>query len=225
MPSKNLMKALVAVAVLAGPLGAGCVKEGDPSPAYSQAQATFNALYGRELEEAYLLPEMAEVETLLESVPKDSGDHQRAAEQLKRIRSGRERVQAQKADRQAELAAALAPSADFEFSGTEEEGAGPAGGEVDAGVSVPVEGMALAEFNAQFGTCFTSGEPVLLNNQGMRPTWTLKDQASCREQFAGFEEKILVGQDDAIFAIADKSKVEIRVVDGGVPPGEPATGK
>ncbi|MGA9525086.1 MAG: hypothetical protein WBV82_26740 [Myxococcaceae bacterium] len=219
MPSKN-MKAVVAVALLAGGLGVGCVEEGEPSPAYSQAQKDFNALYGREMEEAYLLPEMAEIEKLLESVPKESSDHQRAAEQLKRIRSGQERVQAQKAEREAELSAALAPSKDFEFSGAKEEA--PAAAAVDAGVAVPVEGMKLAEFNARFGTCFASGKPVLLNNQGMRPTWSLMDQPDCREKFSGFADKILVGQDDALYVIADKSKVEIRVVDGGVPPVGPA---
>jgi hypothetical protein len=221
MPSKISSPKLVVLTLLAGSLVAGCVEEGEPSPAYTQAQEAFSELYGRELEDAYVSPEMAEVEKLLESVPKDSSDHQRAAEQLKRIRSGRERVEAQKAEREAELAAALAPSKDFEFSDTPVESSAASAGSAaskdaaDAGAAVPVEGMKLAEFNARFSTCFASGKEVLLNNQGMRPTWTLKDQPNCREQFPGFAEKILVGQDDSIFVITDKSKVELRVVDGG----------
>ncbi len=212
MPSK--IQSLFA-AVLVGSLLTGCMKEGDPSPAYTEAQEAFSALYGRELEDAYVSPAMAEIEKQLESVPKDSSDHQRAQEQLKRIRSGRERVEAARADREAELAAALKPSKDFEFSDRTAEALAAKAEPVDAGAEAPVEGMKLSEFNARFGTCFVSGEPVLLNNQGMRPTWTLKDQPDCRTQFAGFAEKILVGQDDVIFAIADKSKVQVRVVDGG----------
>ena len=48
----------------------GCPKQGDPSPAYAEATKDFNALYGRHVEEAYTMPEMAAIEAKLESVPR-----------------------------------------------------------------------------------------------------------------------------------------------------------
>jgi hypothetical protein len=195
---------------------AGCVNQGEPSPVFREAQAEFNALYGREVEDAYLSPELPAIEKKLESVPDKSSDKARADELLKRIRSGRERVESNRAERQAEIAAALKPSADFAFTQTEQEQRAKAE-PVDAGSAVPAPGMALKEFNARFGDCFGAGEAVLVNNQGLRPTWTLKELPPCRKQFAGFEQKILVGEDEKILAIVDKSRLQVRTVDAGNP--------
>jgi hypothetical protein len=204
-------------AALALSLLAGCMNRGEPSPVFREAQDEFNALYGREVEDSYLSPELPPIEKKLESVPASSSDKARAEELLRRIRSGRERVEANRAEREAEIVAALKPTADFAFSQTEEEQHAKAE-PVDAGAAVPVEGMALKEFNARFGDCFGSGESVMVNKQGMRPTWALKELPPCRKQFSGFEQKILVGEDEKILAIVDRSRLTVRTVDAGTPP-------
>jgi hypothetical protein len=199
---------------------AGCLRKGEPSADYREGRARFTELYGRELEDAYLHPEMAEVEAQLEAVPKESSDSQRAEELLRRIRSGRERVSSLRQEREEELAAALAPTIDpgatAEPSAPPEPPAQDEAAEPDAGAPEPVDGMSVEELIARFSACFAAGEQVLVEGEGLRPTWALRPTAPCQARFARLQDKLLIADEGGVLLIVERSRLEIQPADGGV---------
>lgn len=192
----------------------GCQRQGPPSPEYLEASREFSALYGRHLEDAYLLPQMAPIEAKLEQVPPESEHANEAKALLQRIRSGRERVQGQRAEREELARRALEPppAGTFRPSTDEPEAPSkpPAKQAPDAGSEQPVEGMPMAELTRRFGDCFLPGEPVTVEGRGERPTWKLRDTLFCRQQHPGFDERIVVEEAGAVLTIADRSQLQLR---------------
>jgi hypothetical protein len=203
---------------------AGCSRSGGPSPEYAQAREEFNALYGRLLDDAYVSPQMATVEAKLERVPEQSEDHSRAQELLQRIRSERERIQMQIAEREAAVKGAVQATDDFQFARAGEEDAGaPDAGARDAGTSdQPAAGMPLAELRRRFGMCFDPGTELELPGKGNRPTFVLRNMAVCRERHPGFDRRLVVAEGDRVLFIADQKDVEIVGGDAGVSPSQNA---
>lgn len=192
-----------------------CPKGGQPSPEYEQARARFNVLYGEKLEDAYLDPEMAAIEQQLEAVPQESSDHQVAQELLKRIRSGRERLQAEQAERDQALAAARQPPRDFAFA---EQPAPEDAGQPqapDAGAPQPVAGMPVQELLGRFGDCFLPGESVNIVGKGMRSTFVVRETAFCARRHPGFDQRILFIENEKILHVGDKARLMVTTPDAG----------
>ena len=207
---------LIAAAAL---ISTACFRQGDPSVAFEQAQAEFNALYGRHLEDAYLMEEMDAIETKLAEVPESSSDYNRAQHLLMRIRSGRERQQARIAEREAAIAQARAPAPDVPFSGTPAapQDAGTAQAEApDAGVPGPVAGMPVSELTRRWSECFLPGLPVDVPQRGTLRTFDLRDTAYCRQQHPGYDQKVVVVEAGKVLFVGDRSKIEIVREDAGV---------
>jgi hypothetical protein len=203
---------------------AACPKKGGPSPEYAQAREEFNGLYGRLLDDAYVSPEIHAVEAKLEQVPEQSDDRARAGELLQRIRSERERVESQLAQREEAVRGALHGAADdLQFARREEDAGVPDAGARDAGASdQPSAGMPLAELRRRFGMCFDSGTELELPGKGTRPTFVLRNMAVCRERHPGFDRRLVVAEGDRVLFIADQKDVEIVGGDAGVSPSQNA---
>ena len=193
---------------------AGCTRKGPPSPEYAEARAEFNALYGRLLEDAYLSPEMEPIEEKLERVPRDSEDHLRAQELLLRIRSGRERLEGQLAEREANARADLDSPQDAP-SQSDEEDAGAPTAAADASSDQPAAGMPLAQFRSRFGMCFEPGQDIEVVGKGNRSTFVLRDMALCRERHPGFDRRMIIVEGDRLLAIAEQKDLQITGADAG----------
>jgi hypothetical protein len=194
---------------------AACTRKGPPSPEYAEARAEFNALYGRLLEEAYLSPEMRPIEEKLERVPQTSEDHPRAEELLRRIRSGRERLEAQIAERGAAVLGQMRVSDDSRFErGDEDADAGAAGPDAGAG-DQPTAGMPLAQFRSRFGMCFEPGVEIEVVGKGNRSTFVLRNMALCRERHPGFDRRMVIVEGERLLAIAEEKDLQIVGGDAG----------
>jgi hypothetical protein len=192
----------------------GCARKGPPSPEYAEARAEFNALYGRLLEDAYLSPEMRAIEEKLERVPATSEDHARAEELLLRIRSGRERLEAQLAERQAAVRSDLDAPPDSPFQRAEEDG-GTVASAADASADQPTAGMSLAQFRSRFGMCFEPGADIEVVGKGNRSTFVLRNMALCRERHPGFDRRMVVVEGERLLAIAEHKDLQIVGADAG----------
>lgn len=194
-----------------------CTKEGGPSAEYAEARAEFNQLYAKELEDAYVNPAMKPIEEKLARVPQDSEDSIRAQELLRRIRSGRERVEARLEERRAELERVARPQPDVQFSPTPPElDGGPEVKEPDAGPSdQPAAGMPLSELRARFGMCFEPGEPLDVVGRGRRETFVLRNMEVCRQRHPGFDQRLVIAEGDRILFIGDRKDVQMVEVDAG----------
>lgn len=211
-----ILPVLVCAALaLSSPL-TGCTKQGPPSPEYLEARAEFSALYGKHLEDAYLLPEMQGIEAKLERVAPESEHANEARSLLLRIRSGRERVEGLRADREELVRRAHEPvgSGRFEEPKAEVEDAGPAKASAeeppDAGSEGPVAGMPISELTRRFGDCFLGGETIVVEGRGERQTWKLRDSVFCRQRHPGFEDRIVVEEAGAVLSVANRSQLEKR---------------
>lgn len=213
------MRPLLATVVLGVVVAtfAGCPRKGPPSPDYMEARREFAALYGQHLEGAYLLPEMKEIEAKLETVPKESEHANEARALLTRIRSGKEREEGLRADREELARRALEPVGSGRFEAPREEaptdaGANTAGAEGDAGSEAdadqPAAGMPITEMTRRFGDCFLSGETILVEGRGERPTWKLRDTLFCRQRHPGFEERVVVEEAGAVLSVAERSRLQ-----------------
>jgi hypothetical protein len=217
-------RAVVGCALSAVVALAACSKKGGPSPEYAQAREEFNTLYGRLLEDAYVSPEIRPIEAMLEHVPKQSEDHAPAQELLQRIRSSRERIQAEMAEREATVRGEMrAGNQDFQFARAEEDAGTPRAEATDAGaIEQPIAGMAVSELRGRFGMCFEPGMELEVSGRGNRPTFALRNMAVCRQRHPGFERRLVVAEGDRILFIADQKDVEIVGGDAGVPPTQSA---
>ncbi len=209
------MRPLLATAVLGVIVASltGCPRKGPPSPEYMEARKAFAALYGQHLEGAYLLPEMKEIEARLETVPKESEHANEARALLTRIRSGKEREEGLRADREELARRALEPVGSGRFEAPDDEGppdAGAAASGQDAGAETdqPVSGMPITELTRRFGDCFLSGETILVEGRGERPTWRLRDTLFCRQRHPGFEERVVVEEAGAVLSVAERSRLQ-----------------
>src|SRR5262249_32792866 len=99
--------ALILVFALIGSLG--CHRQKAPSQEFASANRLFVRVYAEKLEDAYLDPRMAQVEQLLNEVAAESADYAAAQELLGRIRTGREKAQAELNARRAAVGLASTP--------------------------------------------------------------------------------------------------------------------
>jgi hypothetical protein len=217
--AKNALRSLGWLLVLA--LAAGCPKK--PSPEYEEAADRFSEIYRKKWEDAFLDPEMAEIEAKLRQVPSDSLNAEAAAALLKRIEDGRKRMTEENAEREASVADALRPTSVPGGSGsserTEEAASAPVADAQDGGVKEPYGGMPLAELQKQFGDCFRETTTLNIMGKGPLPTWALRDLPSCRDKYPRFPDLLLVFDDGRLYAMPSKSNLDYRLPDGGKPPG------
>jgi len=90
-------------------VAAACNKPAQPSDVFTDAHARFIKLYARHGDEAFLDPEMVEIESQLRLVPSDSMDAASAQELLERIRKGRAQETAKRKEIEQTVARATAP--------------------------------------------------------------------------------------------------------------------
>lgn len=198
---------------------AGCRKP-QPSPEFAQANELHSRLYAAQLDDAYLDPEMSQVEELLGEVPSSSSDFAAARELAAHIESERARVEAERQARQEAIAEALRPTP-FAFSDSPAPSppqAAPAAEEPDAGAAQPLPGMTRAEFVGRFSGCFRTRDPIEVEGRGRLETWELKDIANCRDRHPGFSAQYVLvegGQVHALVARRDVA-IELRFPDGGL---------
>jgi hypothetical protein len=212
------------VLALALALAAGCKRELGPSPDYARARAKLESLTAQFGDDAYVDPEMEEVEKLLARVPPRSSDAPAAAELSRRIASERARVQKERAD----LAAAPPPAPPADPWASEPrreepeaaevaEGAADAGA-ADAGFPYPVAGMPVAEVRARFSYCFLPAAGVVVDGAA-HEIFELRNLPSCRDGFPQFQGQLLAAREGKVVGTLDVSDVQSVTVpvDGGLP--------
>lgn len=196
----------------------------EPSAAYEEARSRFNTLYAQKLDQAFLDPEMTEIEALLATVPPESLDAEQARVLQTRIDEGQARMGAAR-EKHEELLAGVGKGGPS-LSNPENTGRPPevptekpVQEPVDAGTAGhPTVGMTSRELMTRFGTCFRPGASVEVAGRGMRETWALKDITLCKQQYAAFTESTIVLEDGKILAIVPNAQIttETRTPDGGV---------
>lgn len=232
------MKRSLFVVLLALVAVSACAKKKQPSAEFESASRDFSKLYGEKLDDAFLDPQIEDIQARLERVPPESLDAQAAQALLTRIRDGRQRMAAQQAERE-RLTAEAAQPAPYTGPSREEqdrqaaEAASAAAAKADAGTPAahPVRGMTVTELTARFGDCFVKGEPLEITGRGPRETWNLSPTDACRAAHPGFDAQFLVIEDGKILALAPRSGIQTRVTetkrtiwvdagtrDAGIPP-------
>ncbi|WP_375764701.1 hypothetical protein NR798_23540 [Archangium gephyra] len=229
--SRTLVGLLTALLVVAAPVA--CRKPAKPSEAYAQAHTRFGKLYGEKGDDAFLDPELAQVEALLAQVPADSLDAPAAQELRTRIQTGKQQAEAQqkaKTDAMAQArqpgqvppgfnsapsSAAPAPSASEEPDEASDAGTG-----ADAGTGVP--GVGTPEAQLASSGCFQKGEPLEVKGRGRRDRWELADRPACRQQYASLQDQVLIIEEGKVLAQVPRSAIQAIPVDGGT--GGPTDG-
>jgi hypothetical protein len=188
----------------AAALLSGCHKRKTASPLFAEASSDFNALYGQELDDAYVDPRMDEIEAKLKDVPKDSLDADAAQELVKRIDDGRAKVLAEQKEARANRAQAAA-----EPSFPPDETPPPAASEAaDAGPTQPVAGMPRADFLKYFGSCFATQGPVRVADAGQAEMFALGSSADCQKQFGWYADRLVILDQDKIVGFGLKSSLQ-----------------
>lgn len=204
---------LLLAAVCFGP---GCNRQKAPSAEYREAHQRFSKLYAAQLDDAFLDPQMAEVEALLTRVPESSLDHQNAQQLLTRIREGRARMEAAVAER--EKAQQLPPPT-FDRAG--ESGDAPARPAApaeppDAGLpTAPVRGMPLAQLQSLFGACLDAGPTIDVGGRGERQTFQLRAAPGCRERLPTVVGHYVLIEEGKVLGLLPEAQVKQEVLDGG----------
>jgi hypothetical protein len=200
---------------------AGCSKRKLPSEDFSRANEIHSQLYAKELDDAYLDPKMDEAVQLLQRVPPDSLDADSARQLLARIQSNRERVQAERTQREKAIAAASTPPPDT-FGPRPSVAPPPDAGAPDAGPDLPKVGMSVDELSERFSRCFEPGQSMVVEGRGARDTWELKDIAICRDLYPGFDGLVLIIEDGKIWNYGQKSSIRTETIDAGTSAGADA---
>jgi hypothetical protein len=219
---RTLAGFLTALLLAAAPVA--CRKPAKPSEAYTQAHTRFGKLYAEKGDDAFVDPELAQVESLLDQVPADSLDAAAARELRTRIQSGKQQAQAQqkakadamaKAREQGQMPSGFnsAPSVAPAPSAPEEPAEAPDAG-TDAG-TVDVPGVGTSEAQLASSGCFQKGEPLEVKGRGRRERWELADRAACRQQYAPLQEQVLIIEDGKVLAMVPRSAIQAIPADGG----------
>ncbi|MDY7232874.1 hypothetical protein [Hyalangium rubrum] len=214
-----------------------CRKEsGPPSQDYEQAHTRFSKLYGQKLDEAFLEPEMAEIEAQLQLVPPDSMDAQSARELSQRIQQGRARMEAAQQEKEDAIASAREfdtfPSTGTGSGSTGTEPAAPAepvpapaardAGTPDAGAASvgPTIGSPASELSSGYSRCFQRGQPINVEGRGSRETWEMIDRLACRQSFPRFVDQVVLVEEGKVLTVLPKSAIQITYSgkDGGAAP-------
>ncbi len=212
-----------AVLLVLAPLA--CKRDSGPSADYEEAARRFRTLYAQKLDAAYLDPQLGEIEAQLQRVPEDSLDAQGARELLQRIQDGRNRMQAEANATDKAIATAREVPAGTSMptltppeppAAAEPPDAGPP----DAGLSGPQAGTPASELVSGFRGCFRRGTPLEVEGRGMRETWELADRTSCRLEFPGHVDSLLLVEQGRVLTLLPRSAVRTVTVtaDGGTVP-------
>ncbi|MDC0707506.1 hypothetical protein POL68_03395 [Stigmatella sp. ncwal1] len=200
-----------------------------PSAEYEQAHQRFSKLYGQLLDRAFLDPQMADIEALLERVPPESLDAQSARELLQRIRQGRERMEATQQETQ-EAVDSAREFQDLPSSPRTEEPPPPPppvaqepvdAGPPDAGATAgPVEGSSASELSSGYQGCFRRGDQINVTGRGMRESWEMADRFSCRQAYPRFANQLVLVEDGRVLSVLAKSLTRLvpTAPDGGPGP-------
>lgn len=216
----------IASALLLALAPAACKRNSGPSADYEEAARRFRSLYAQQLDAAFLDPQMGEIEAQLQRVPADSLDAQGARDLLQRIQDGRTRMQAD-ADAREKAVATAHEVPDGVTAPTIpplEEPQVPAGppdaGPPDAGLTGPQAGTPASELVAGFRGCFRRGPPLEVEGRGMRETWELSGGTSCRLEYPGHVDSLLLIEQGRVLTLLPKSAVRTVTVtaDGGTVP-------
>jgi hypothetical protein len=217
----------MALLVVAAPVA--CRKPAKPSEAYTQAHTRFGKLYGEKGDDAFLDPEISQVEALLDQVPADSLDAKAAQELRTRIQTGKQQAEAQQKAKDDALAQARTPTqmpSGFNTTPSgpapepsEEPAEAPAAG-TDAGTP-GVPGIGTPEAQLASSGCFQKGEALEVKGRGRRDRWELADRPACRQQYASLQDQVLIIEDGKVLAQVPRSAIQAIPVDGGT--GGPAT--
>ena len=209
-----LRKTLVLSALLCLALF-GCKKR-RPSAFFTEASSQFNTLYAKELDDAFLDPQMAEVEGKLALVPENSLDAEQAHTLRERIHDGVVRMKEQAAARVKTAQLLNAPAPDFAFdnraSSNAAEASPDAGG---AAAAHPTAGMTVDEMSRRFGDCFRLAGPIQMEGQGMRDTYVLQEDAFCQGKHPTYSQTLIIADGTRIIGLFPKSMTKPVLPDGG----------
>ncbi|MCP3142179.1 hypothetical protein [Pyxidicoccus xibeiensis] len=215
----------IAFALLLALAPTACRRQSGPSAEYEEAARRFRELYAKQLDAAYLDPQMGEIEAQLQRVPADSLDAEGARDLLQRIQQGRSRMQADLKARQDAVATAReVPAGTSMPTLTPPAPPGPRevpdAGPPDAGLTGPQAGTLASELVAGFRGCFRRGPPIDVEGRGMRETWELADRTACRLEYPGHGDVILLIEEGRVLTLLPKSAVRTVQVtaDGGTAP-------
>jgi hypothetical protein len=205
----------------------GCHKEaGPPSPEYEQAHQLFSKLYGQQLDDSFLNPQMEQVEVLLAQVPADSQDMQSAKDLQKRITDGRARMEKARKEKED----AIASAHQFDTVATTEPSTPepppplpPPPAPKDAGPANPGPevGSPASELSSGYLGCFQTMKPITLEGKGLRDAWEMSDQTRCGLAYPSFVAQVLLIEDGKVLAVLPKSAVKVtyQLKDGGTTGG------
>lgn len=228
LSSRTLVGLLMALLVVAAPVA--CRKPAKPSEAYTQAHTRFGKLYGEKGDDAFLDPEISQVEALLDQVPADSLDAKSAQELRTRIQTGKQQAEAQQKAKDDALAQARTPGQMPAGFNSTPSGPAPEPSEApdeapaaspDAGTA-GVPGIGTPEAQLASSGCFQKGEPLEVKGRGRRDRWELADRAACRQQYASLQDQVLIIEDGKVLAQVPRSAIQAIPVDGGT--GGPTDG-
>jgi hypothetical protein len=219
---------LMALLLAAAPVA--CRKPAKPSEAYAQAHTLFGKLYAEKGDDAFLDPELAQVESLLAQVPPDSLDAPAANDLRTRIQAGKQQAQAREKAKAEALAQARQPgqmpsgfgSGPSTAPSTPETPEEPADAGTDGGMAgAPGIGTPVSQLASGFSGCFQKGEPLEVKGRGTRDRWELADRAACRQQYAQLQDQVMIIEDGKVLGMVPKSAIQELPADGGT--GRPAT--
>jgi hypothetical protein len=222
--SRPLLGLVSTVLFALAPTGCG-KKSGPPSEAYEQAHTRFSKLYAQQLDGAFADPQMDEVEALLAQVPPDSMDASSARELQKRITDGRAKVEKQRREQEAAIAAAHETDSFPSSTPTETEPEPtPVPTPKDAGPSIegPVRGSPASELTAGYLGCFQRMKQITVTGRGLRDAWEMSERARCSQSFPSFVAQVVIIEDGKVFAVLPKSAVTVtfETKDGGTTTGD-----
>jgi hypothetical protein len=210
---------LTALLLVAAPIA--CRKPAQPSEEFSQARTRFGKLYAEKGDEAFVDPQIEQIDSILARVPPNSLDAAAARDLRARIQSGRQEAQARATAQEDALAKARAPSempSGFKSTPFPTPAPVPPEEPVDAGpppIAVPKVGTPASELASGFSGCFQKGEPLEVTGRGLRDRWELQDRAACRQQYGSLQDQVLIIEEGKVLALAPKSALKELPEDGG----------
>jgi hypothetical protein len=176
-----------------------CHRQTGPDANYEKASTLYQQLYASELDDAYGDAKMNEVVQLLEQVDKRSVDARAAEHLLENIKTGREALAKQRAERERmgrAAAKSFANQTSIDPSAILAANAPP-----DAGVVDPYgAGAPVADINAATGGCLQDGEPFreqVTNKTGT--VYRVSKSERCNEKLPGFAGQVVLVVDGKIY--------------------------
>lgn len=211
---------LVSTVLIALALAACRKPPAAPSPEYDQAHQLFSKLYSQKLDEAYLDPQMDQVQELLAQVSPDSLDAQSAKELDQRIRDGKAKMEKARKE-QADAIAAAHQVDSFPSTPTPPMPVAPpkppAEAPKDAGTQDrgPAVGSPASELPAGYLGCFHSSKPISVKEHGLRDAWEMSDSTKCSLAYPSYVGQVVLVEEGKVLAVLPLSSVQVIYPDGG----------